>query len=50
MDTMHPSTEPWIGDYGWFMLGPQMASFAFLRPTGFFEPRAATVLPHVFGF
>ena len=28
----------WIGDYGWFMLGPQMGGFA-SSPTGF-EPRA----------
>ena len=45
--THQPS--PWIGDYGWFMLGPQMGGFA-SSPTGFFEPRAATVLPHVLDF
>ena len=45
--THQPS--PWIGDYGWFMLGPQMGGFA-SNPTGFFEPRAATVLPHVLDF
>ena len=45
--THQPS--PWIGDYGWFMVGPQMGGFA-SSPTGFFEPRAATVLPHVLDF
>ena len=45
--THQPS--PWIGDYGWFMVGPQMGGFA-SNPTGFFEPRAATVLPHVLDF
>ena len=32
-----------------FYTGPQMGGFA-SNPTGFFEPRAATVLPHVLDF
>ena len=43
---VHPSTEP--VDRGlWLVYDcPQMGGFA-ANPTGFFEPRAATVLPHV---
>ncbi|MEM7732903.1 MAG: glycoside hydrolase domain-containing protein, partial [Pseudomonadota bacterium] len=41
--THQPS--PWIGDYGYFMFGPQMGPFT-PRPVGFFEPRAAFLRPY----
>jgi len=43
--THQPS--PWIGDYAWFMLGPQMGG-ATSDPIGFWEPRAAVMKPHLF--
>ncbi|KAJ1444648.1 glycosyl hydrolase family 92-domain-containing protein [Pelagophyceae sp. CCMP2097] len=45
--THQPS--PWIGDYGWFMLGPQMGGYT-SSPVGFFEPRAADLKPHAMRF
>jgi predicted alpha-1,2-mannosidase len=43
--THQPS--PWIGDYAWFMWGPQMGNIA-LDPVGFWEPRAAVMRPYMF--
>lgn len=43
--THQPS--PWIGDYGWFFLGPQMGPRTD-NPTVFWEPRAAVIKPHLF--
>ena len=45
--THQPS--PWIGDYGWFFVGPQMGPFT-TKPTGFFEPRGAYLKPHLMDF
>ena len=43
--THQPS--PWIGDYGWFLFGPQMGGRDG-NPTGYWEPRAAHFKPHIF--
>ena len=45
--THQPS--PWIGDYGWFFVGPQMGGFT-TKPTGFFEPRSGRIKPHAMDF
>eukprot|EP01041_Mallomonas_annulata_P009663 gene9663-20092_t len=44
--THQPS--PWIGDWGWFLFGPQISDVPDHNPTNFYEPRAATIKPHVF--
>jgi predicted alpha-1,2-mannosidase len=47
--THQPS--PWIGDWAWFLFGPQMGGTsrdANRNPTYFWEPRAATIKPHYF--
>ncbi|KAJ8605819.1 hypothetical protein CTAYLR_000580 [Chrysophaeum taylorii] len=41
--THQPS--PWIGDYAYFVFGPQMGHFT-ASPVGFFEPRGAWLKPH----
>lgn len=41
------SNSPWIGDYAWFMVGPQMGGMT-NDPVGFWEPRGATIKPHYF--
>ena len=43
--THQPS--PWIGDYGWFLVGPQMGGMTG-DPMGFWEPRGATIKPYIF--
>ena len=42
--THQPS--PWIGDYGWFLLGPQMGSG--IPSEHFWEPRGSVIKPHLF--
>ncbi|KAH8095675.1 glycosyl hydrolase [Aureococcus anophagefferens] len=44
-----PLPSPWIGDYGWFFVGPQMGGFT-TKPTGFFEPRSGRIKPHAMDF
>ena len=47
--THQPS--PWIGDWGWFLIGPQLGYNGHdvsRSPTFFWEPRSATIKPHVF--
>lgn len=41
--------SPWIGDYAFFLFGPQMGDFV-NNPVGFFEPRAATLRPYAMDF
>ena len=43
--THQPS--PWIGDWGWFLFGPQIGN-AQRNPTFYWEPRAAVIKPHLF--
>jgi hypothetical protein len=43
----HARLSPWIGDYGWFMVGPQMGGLT-TDPVGFWEPRGATLRPYLF--
>ena len=43
--THQPS--PWIGDWGWFLLGPQIGGMN-MNPQYFWEPRAAVMKPHYF--
>ena len=43
--THQPS--PWIGDWGWFLFGPQMGRIDH-NPTMFWEPRAAIIKPYLF--
>jgi len=40
--THQPS--PWIGDWGWFLFGPQIGS-AERNPITFWEPRSAIIKP-----
>ena len=47
--THQPS--PWIGDWAWFLFGPQIGGNnqnPERNPTMFWEPRAATIKPHLF--
>lgn len=45
--THQPS--PWIGDWGWFLIGPQIGGGEANRnPRFYWEPRAAVLKPHVF--
>lgn len=45
--THQPS--PWIGDWGWFLFGPQISSGEGERnPEFFWEPRGAVIKPHLF--
>ena len=47
--THQPS--PWIGDWGWFLIGPQLGYNGHdvsRSPTFFWEPRSATIKPHIF--
>ena len=44
--THQPS--PWIGDWGWFLLVPQVGNHGDRNPTMFWEPRAAVIKPHLF--
>ena len=39
--------SPWIGDYGWFLFGPQVGSKEQMSPTFYWEPRSATMKPHL---
>lgn len=43
--THQPS--PWIGDYGWFLFSPQIGH-PDRNPIHFWEPRGATIRPHLF--
>ncbi len=44
--THQPS--PWIGDWGWFVFGPQVGGQPDRNPTHFYEPRGAIMKPHLF--
>ena len=44
--THQPS--PWIGDWGYFLFGPQISNEMNRNPEFFYEPRAATMKPHIF--
>jgi putative alpha-1,2-mannosidase len=45
--THQPS--PWIGDWGWFLFGPQVGGNSpDMNPVSFWEPRAAITKPHLF--
>lgn len=43
--THQPS--PWIGDWGWFLFGPQVGEIT-RNPEHFYEPRGAVMKPHIF--
>jgi putative alpha-1,2-mannosidase len=44
--THQPS--PWIGDYGWFVFGPQLGGMINRNPDHFWEPRGSIIKPYVF--
>jgi putative alpha-1,2-mannosidase len=44
--THQPS--PWIGDWGWFLFSPQMSGAEVRNPEQYWEPRGATIKPHIF--
>lgn len=44
--THQPS--PWIGDWGWFLFGPQIGNGVNRNPLHFWEPRAAKLKPYLF--
>lgn len=44
--THQPS--PWIGDWGYFLFGPQISNEVDRNPEFFYEPRSATMKPHIF--
>ncbi len=44
--THQPS--PWIGDWGWFIFSPQITRRAERNPHHYWEPRGATIKPHLF--
>lgn len=44
--THQPS--PWIGDWGWFLFSPQISRNADRNPHHYWEPRGATIKPHLF--
>jgi len=44
--THQPS--PWIGDWGWFLFGPQISHQVERNPEAYWEPRAAVIKPYVF--
>lgn len=44
--THQPS--PWIGDWGSFLFGPQISQDIDHNPMAYWEPRAATLKPHLF--
>ena len=43
--THQPS--PWIGDWGWFLFGPQVGGLT-RNPVHFWEPRGAVIKPYLF--